>query len=78
MDKNNNPVKSIPTVFPSGFGLRVGTSGIVALDILDVDYDNQAFVVGSYALNISLLKVLKSKIDSAIKEIENENKFNEK
>ncbi len=77
MDKNSRPKKSIPTIFPTGFGLRIGNGGIVALDVLDVDYDNQAFVVGSYALNKNLLEVLKTNIDNAIKELEKENK-NEK
>lgn len=77
MDNHSKPKKSIPTIFPTGFGVRIGTSGIVALDVLDVDYDNQAFVVGSYALNKNLLEVLKTNIDSALKELERENR-NEK
>lgn len=69
---DNKPKKNIPTVFPSGFGVRVNQNNIVSLDFFDLDYENNTNVVGSYAMDISTIVKLKDNLDVIIKKINEE------
>lgn len=66
---DNKPKKNIPTIFPSGFGVRVNQNNIVALDFFDLDYENNTNVVGSYAMDISTIVKLKDNLEVIIKKI---------
>ena len=66
---DNKPKKNIPTIFPSGFGVRVNQNNIVVLDFFDLDYENNTNVVGSYAMDISTIVKLKDNLEVIIKKI---------
>lgn len=66
---DNKPKKNIPTIFPSGFGVRVNQNNIIALDFFDLDYENNTNVVGSYAMDISTIVKLKDNLEVIIKKI---------
>lgn len=66
---DSKPKKNIPTIFPSGFGVRVNQNNIVVLDFFDLDYENNTNVVGSYAMDISTIVKLKDNLEVIIKKI---------
>jgi hypothetical protein len=63
------PTKNIPTILPSGFGLRVTDKKIYVLDFFDLDYDNNSNVVGSFALDEKTVNLLVAKLNKAIEEV---------
>lgn len=65
----SKPKKNIPTMFPSGFGVRVNQNNIVSLDFFDLDYEDNTNVVGSYAMDISTIIKLKDNLEVIIKKI---------
>lgn len=61
--KERKPQKNVFTVLPSGLATRINKERRMAtLDFLDLDYDNNPNVVGSYALDEKMLKDLSSTI----------------
>lgn len=61
--KERKPKKNVFTVLPSGLATRINKERRMAtLDFLDLDYDNNPNVVGSYALDEKMLKDLSSTI----------------
>ena len=66
---HNKPKKNVPTLFPSGFGVRVNQNNIVSLDFFDLDYEDNTNVVGSYAMDISTIVKLKENLEVIIKKI---------
>jgi hypothetical protein len=62
-NKKKKPQKNVFTVLPSGLATRINKERKMAtLDFLDLDYDNNPNVVGSYALDEKMLKDLSSTI----------------
>ena len=67
--KENNPKKNIPTILPSGFGIRINSRKMVTLDFIDLDYENNANVIGSYALDEKMLEDLQLTINDVLGKI---------
>ena len=67
--KDNPPKKTIPTVLPSGFGIRVNQRKMAMLDFVDLDYENKAIIVGSYALDEKMLEDLSKAINDILGKI---------
>lgn len=63
------PKKNIPTVLPSGFGIRVNQRKMAMLDFVDLDYENNANIVGSYALDEKMLEDLSKAINDILGKI---------
>ncbi len=61
--------KNIPSVLPSGFIIRVNERNITMLDFIDIDYEDKANVIGSYALDEKMMKNLSESIQNALKAI---------
>jgi len=67
--KSEKPKKNIPTIYPAGFTLRTTAErkDITFLDFIDLDYDNKPNVVGSFALDISVVKDLYDAVQKVLK-----------
>lgn len=69
-EKGKKPKKNVFTVLPSGIATRTNKSRRMAtLDFLDLDYDNNPNVVGSYALDEKMLKDLAEVIKKLLNEL---------
>lgn len=68
-EKKEKPNKKIPTILPSGFGIRVSQRKMILLDFVDIDYENNANVIGSYALDKKMLEDLSATIQDVLKEM---------
>ena len=67
--KESNPKKSVPTILPSGFGIRINSQKLIMLEFVDLDYDKNATVIGSYALDEKMLEDLKIAINNTLGKI---------
>lgn len=71
-EKKRPPQKNVFTVLPSGLATRINKEKkMVTLDFLDLDYDDNANVVGSYALDEKMLEDLASTIKKLLNELNN-------
>ena len=68
-EKKEKVNKNIPSVLPSGFIIRVNERNITMLDFIDIDYEDKATVIGSYALDEKMIKNLSESIQNALKAI---------
>lgn len=68
-EKKEKVNKNIPTVLPSGFIIRVNERNITMLDFIDIDYEDKANVIGSYALDKKMIKNLSESIQNVLKEM---------
>lgn len=49
---DDDMIKNIPTILPSGFRLRVSESNIFVFDFLDTNAEGKSAVIGSFAMGI--------------------------
>lgn len=61
-----NPEKNIPTILPTGFGLRVNSQKMYVVDFFDTDYSDKNHVVGSFAFTEETAHSLAEKIKKII------------
>lgn len=66
------PKKNVATILPSGFAIRLNQRKMAMLDFVDVDYENKANVIGSYALDEKMLEDLGNTIKEVLKKIKND------
>jgi hypothetical protein len=67
--KEKKPTKNMPSILPSGFAMRVTQRKMALLDFIDLDYDNNPYVIGSYALDMTVLEDLSKAINEVLGKI---------
>jgi hypothetical protein len=66
---DKKPKKLGPTILPTGFGIRVTDKKIYVLDFMDTDYESNATIIGSYAMDEETVKMLVRKLTQAIEDV---------
>ncbi len=71
-NKERTLKKNIPTILPSGFGIRINQRKMAMLDFVDIDYENNPSVIGSYALDEKMLEDLAKAVNEILGKIKND------
>lgn len=65
---DDDMVKNVPTILPSGFRLRVPESNIFVFDFLDTNVKGEKAVVGSFAMGIKDAEDMERALSGALEE----------